>query len=260
MENKRLILRDVHYTYQNGRDFRFKDLSLEITQNTITCVLGRNGVGKTTLLLLILGFLQPSSGSIVYPHDGKQNGPERNRHQIAYLPQIETAPPSMIVNDYLMMGRIPFISPFMVPEEIDMEKVGKAEEMLGISHLSQIELGKISGGELQRVRIGRALVQESEIILLDEPITHLDINAKFAMMELIKELRSLGKTVIFTTHDPVEALRVSDFALLIHDNHQIDFGHTPEVINSGNLSKCFKIPIKIIHDGAGYSCMVDKKL
>ena len=260
MDKSKLTLDSVSYSYQDGREFRFSDLSFEVPKNTVTCILGRNGVGKTTLLLLILGFLKPSSGIITYPHSKNDAFSHSANNKIAYLPQIETAPFNIAVSDYVLMGRVPFISPYKVPDQEDIQKVERNLELLDIQHIRDSEIGKISGGELQRVRIARALTQESDLILLDEPITHLDINAKFAMMELIQKMRNMGKTVIFTTHDPVEALQISDLALLIHSDRNVVFGPTPQVVTSHNLSECFNIPIIITIHETGYACVVQKKL
>ena len=260
MDNSKLTLNSVSYSYQDGREFRFSDLSFEVPENTIMCILGRNGVGKTTLLLLILGYLKPFSGLITYPYSDKDASSHSANNKIAYLPQIENAPFNITVSDYVLMGRVPFISPYKIPDQEDILKVDKNIELLEIQHIRDSEIGKISGGELQRVRIARALTQESDLILLDEPITHLDINAKFAMMELIQKMRAMGKTVIFTTHDPVEALQISDLALLIHSDRRVIFGTTSQVVTSNNLSQCFDIPIAITSNETGYACVVQKKL
>lgn len=258
MKNNLISFCSVSYSYENGRDFKFKNLSFEIPKYSITSFLGRNGVGKTTLLLIILGFLKPNKGQIRYRFSESDEGQAFQAQKIAYLPQIERAPLNVTVSDYLLMGRLPFISPFMMPAGPDFQIVEKYEEMLEIEHLRDYKLGTISGGELQRVRLGRALVQESDLILLDEPITHLDINAKYTMMDLLNQLKKLDKTIIFSTHDPVEALRISDFSLLIQENNDIIFGPTLETSTEQQLSACFDVPIKIIKQGNGYSCVVNK--
>lgn len=259
MSDHILTIEELCYTYQNGRDFKLQNLNLKIERNSITSVLGRNGVGKTTLLLLILGFLKPSSGDIRYHETTSLMGGKERPHKIAFLPQIESAPLNLTVGDYLLMGRLPFISPFTVPSQGDLDCVVKYEKLLNVVHLHQYELGKVSGGELQRVRLGRALVQESELILLDEPITHLDVHAKYSMMALIENLQSLGKTIIFTTHDPVEALNISDYSMLIEKDSTITFGKSADTITSQNLSKCFDLPIEVVKNKSGYSCVIEKQ-
>ncbi len=259
MNQSLVSFESVAYSYANGRDFNFTDLSFSIPENTITSFLGRNGVGKTTLLLMILGFLKPNRGQVRYSFS--QNGEYYGSYaqKISYLPQIETAPLDLTVFDYLLMARVPYISPFMLPDNDDFQIVWKYINLLGIQNFSDYKLGTISGGELQRVRLGRALVQESDLILLDEPITHLDINAKYVMMDLISQLKKMGKTIIFSTHDPVEALQISDYSLLIQENNAITFGPSLEILTEDHLTSCFDIPIKIIREGNRFSCLVDQE-
>jgi len=253
-----LSLKGVNYTYSNGRSFSFSDISLRIFEKSITCILGRNGVGKTTLLLIMLGFLKPTKGTVEYSSKLGRGEPKSKNIKISYLPQYERIQEKMKVGDYMLMGRIPFISPLVLPRIEDWEIVIKYAEMLGLIHLLDFPMEEISGGEFQRVRLGRALVQESDLILLDEPITHLDINAKFKMMDLIKKLNGLEKSIIFSSHDPSEALQISDFALLIHDDHSIHYGETKEIVTNKNLSRCFNMPITIYSGKNSYACIVEK--
>jgi len=208
----------------------------------------------------MLGFLKPTQGNICY----RQANLDCNRtdviKSIAYLPQIETAPESLTVFDYLLMGRTPYIAPFSLPDDKDMELVKNYAEIVEVNQLLDYQLGRISGGELQRVRIGRALAQESELILLDEPITHLDLIAKYAIRRMIRDLRSLGKTIIFTTHDPIEALEIADNAIIISSDQQLRFGKTEKIVTGKNLTSCFNVPINIFHTEAGFSCVVEKSI
>lgn len=254
-----ISIKELSYSYTNGRQFAFKDINASIPAHSITSILGRNGAGKTTLLLIILGFLKTVHGTIQYYNPKSTEGQKGGIFQIAYLPQVETAPEAMSVYDYLLMGRIPYISPFMQPNKKDVNIVNYYAKIIEIDHLLDYPLGKISGGELQRVRFGRALVQESDLILLDEPITHLDLNAKQTMMRLIKYLKSLGKTIIFTTHDPVEALEIADHALLVSNDHKIKFGKATDILTDKNLSDCFNLPIRIISSGNSFGCIVEKQ-
>lgn len=253
-----LTLDKVSYSYTNGRDFSFEDVNVNISPKSITSILGRNGAGKTTLLLIMLGFLKPTGGTVNYYSDSIKGFLRRGNNSVAFLPQSESAPEKILVVDYLLMGRTPYIAPFILPGNKDFELVQKYAELVEVDHLLHYQIGKISGGELQRVRICRALVQESDLILLDEPISHLDLNAKYSMMEMIKHLQSFGKTIIFTTHDPVEALDIADHALIISNDQQINFGLTQEVMTEKNLTACFNIPIKISRNKSGFACVVEK--
>lgn len=261
MADSKIILDSINYSYKNDRDFAIKDLNLVIPENTITCILGQNGVGKTTLLLLIMGYLKPSAGNIsLFNKESEKKEEQDIQNTISYLQQYEELPMNLSVMEYILLGRLPFISPLSIPNQIDIEYVSRHMQLLDIDGLRNSNIGKISGGELQRVRLCRALAQESDLILLDEPITHLDIKSKYAIMKLIKNLKSIGKTIVFTSHDPIEALQISDRSILIYSNQHLIFGETKEIINSKNLSNCLNIPINIILNKTGYAYQVQSDL
>ena len=258
MSFETIKLDHLSFTYHNKSDFIIENLDLRIPSNTITCILGRNGVGKTTLLLLLLGIQKPTVGRISYSNNDVVSTEKEMKRFISFLPQNEIIPRDISVSEYTLLGRLPFIFPFSLPSNEDYEIVNKYEKLLDISHLADMKINQISGGELQRVRICRALVQESDLILFDEPVTHLDLPSKYAIMDLLTYLKSIGKTIIFTTHDPIEALHISDHSMLFYPDKRIQFGLTRELINNSNLTKCFEIPINIISTKSGYACQVTK--
>lgn len=260
MTNRSIILNSVNYFFDNGRDFSIVDLNLSIPENSITCILGKNGIGKTTLLLLILGYLKPRSGKVNLLKSKSSIENEDTYQKISYLPQNEELPMNLSITEYILLGRLPFISPLSIPDKMDIESVLKYVKLLEIDNLRSAKLGAISGGELQRVRLCRALVQESRLILLDEPVTHLDISSKYAIMKMIKNLKNIGKTIIFTSHDPIEALQISDNSLLMYEDKHVIFGPTKEILNSENISSCLDIAIKIIENCSGFTYQVQGEL
>ena len=242
--HNKLLLRSIYYSYGQKDDFEIRNLTLSIPEKTISAVIGKNGSGKTTLLLLMLGYLKPAYGKIGLCTNGKYLPIERTKGRIAYLPQNEEIPKEYTVNNFLLMGRIPFIGSFSQPTKKDYSIIEDVKVKLDIEHLGIKKLGKISGGELQRVRIGRALAQEAHIILFDEPITHLDIDTKYKIISILEELKQLGKTIVFTTHDPLEAFQIADNSILISRKQKILFGPTENILNNENLSWCLDIPLE----------------
>ena len=236
----------VNYSFEKNSHFVFKNINLSIQENTITSIIGKNGSGKTTLLLLILGYLTPASGVIRINDVKKQKKPtDRLNKSITFLPQIESVPVRFTVDDFMMLGRVPFVSSFQQPTLADFEIIQNVKYLLKIEELGNKRLGEISGGELQQVRIGRTLVQEADILLFDEPITHLDIESKYKIMRILKFLKKSGKTVIFTTHDPLESFMIADYSILISKDQKVEFGLVEQILTEEILSTCMGIPIEI---------------
>jgi len=244
--HNKLLLRSIGYSYGHKDDFEINNITLSIPEKTISAVIGKNGSGKTTLLLLMLGYLKPASGQIGFCTNENYIPIVRANGRIAYLPQNEEIPKEYSVNNFLLMGRIPFVGSFSQPTKKDYSIIEDVKVKLEIEHLGKKKLGQISGGELQRVRIGRALAQEAAIILFDEPITHLDIDSKHKIISILEELKLLGKTIVFTTHDPVEAFQIADYSILITRNQKILYGPTDNILNNENLSWCLDIPLEFV--------------
>ena len=242
--NNELLIQSIYYSYGEKDDFEIRNLSLSIPKKSISAVIGKNGSGKTTLLLLMLGYLKPASGQIGLCPNGDYLTIGRANGEIAYLPQNEEIPKEYSVNNFLLMGRIPFIGSFSQPNKKDYFIIEDVKEKLEIEHLGTRKLGQISGGELQRVRIGRALAQEAHLILFDEPITHLDIDSKHKIISILEELKKLGKTIVFTTHDPLEAFQIADNSILITRDQKIICGPTDHILNKENLSWCLGTPLE----------------
>jgi ABC-type cobalamin/Fe3+-siderophores transport system ATPase subunit len=242
--HNKLLLQSISYSYEQKDDFEIRNLSLSIPENTISAVIGKNGSGKTTLLLLMMGYLKPACGQIGLCTNGNYLPIERANGRIAYLPQIEEIPREYSVNNYLLMGRIPFIGSFSQPNKKDYALIEEVKVKLEIENLGIKKLGQISGGELQRVRIGRALAQEAHLILFDEPITHMDIDTKLKIISILEELKQSGKTIIFTTHDPLEAFQIADNSILITRDQKILYGPTDNILNRENLSLCLDTPLE----------------
>jgi iron complex transport system ATP-binding protein len=256
MISDKIRFNNVTFGYFGRKGKVIKDFSFEIPLGSRTALLGLNGTGKTTLLMLLLGYISPLEGNIIINKGGKVKLVTEMNGEVGYLSQNENIPFDYTVQEFVMLGRAPHILKFQVPSENDFDISEQILESLDLTGLVLSKLGEISGGELQRVRIARTLAQEPEIILMDEPMTHLDIKNKKYLNELITKLMEAGKTIIYSTHDPLDVLNFSDRCIIIGKNNRYEAGETQKIINSKTLSDYFEIPITVTNEKGNKSIVV----
>ncbi|HAF61340.1 MAG TPA: ABC transporter ATP-binding protein [Anaerolineaceae bacterium] len=239
---KKLEICDLSYRYAEEDHSALQDITLNVTNDNIVAILGNNGSGKTTLLLLVLKKYIPQRGAIHFLNE--KDGTE-NEIRIGYLPQIEKTPYGFTVSEYVMMGRYPHVGWLNMPDERDREISHSVIHELQIEKLEKKHLGDLSGGELQKVRIARLLAQEPDILLMDEPANHLDLKNRRELLEIIRNLKDENKIILFTTHDPNDAVEIANQVLLMKDGCVVAYGQTHTVMRQDNLQKTFDIPIKL---------------
>lgn len=197
-------LRDVTTIYEGERIPAIHDINLEVRKGEFVALIGPNGVGKTTLLETISGLLAHSSGEVrVFGLDVRRHG-HLVRRRIGYIPQEiafdELTP--FLVRDVVLMGRFGRIGLIRRPSAADRRAVEEALAAVGIEELAHRPIGKLSGGQQQKVMLARALAKEPELLLLDEPFSNLDFVARREISELIARLqRELGLTTLIVLHD-----------------------------------------------------------
>lgn len=200
-QNGNLVLKLDHlYTTYDGKDV-LCDINLEIFRGEMIGICGPNGSGKTTLLKSILGLVEPTQGSIQFMG---QPISKESILKIGYMPQLQSLPPEFParVKDVVMMGRFGRIGLFKRPNQEDRTRVQEILEETDLLHLADRPIGKLSGGQLQRVMLAQALAREPELILLDEPTSALDIRMTIKFMEILKNLnQKYGLTIIAVHHD-----------------------------------------------------------
>ena len=214
-----------------------KDISFSLPEGKILALLGPNGTGKTTLLRCLLGLLRPDGGRIDLLGRNVVHLPARHRARLmAYVPQSSFLTFPYEVLEVVMMGRLPHLGFGASPSRADRLEVERALEDLDIGHLAGSLFQKLSGGEKQLVLIARALAQKAGLLVLDEPTANLDFFNQTRTLKMLQSLAGQGRTVLWTTHSPDQALLVSDRLVMVKDGLVYAQGRPDEVITSHSLS------------------------
>ncbi len=222
------------------------DVDFKAEYSTIIAVLGPNGAGKSTLLKLLLGAYKPWRGRIFVEGRDLYKIDIRERAKIfSWVPQ-ESPNIPLSVYEYVLLGRVPHVGFLSQPSRSDTRIVEAVLESLGLKWAMNRPIQSLSGGEKQLVLIAKALVQESKIMLLDEPTSHLDLGNKIRVLKTIRSLREQGLLVIYTTHDPNEALLIADKTMIIHRGRIESFGDTKDILDTETLSKIYGIDLEQI--------------
>ncbi len=241
-----LELENIVFAYTPDRKV-LDSICVSFAPDTITSILGPNGSGKTTMLKILLGLIQPLSGQVLVDGTDLQTIPLKDRAKLmAYVPQKHNAVFDYKVIDVVAMGRVAYSNIFSSTSKKDVEIAMESLERMGIAHLAEKPYTKISGGEQQMVLIARALAQQAKILVLDEPVTGLDYGNQIKLLKILKELASEGKTCIKTTHYPEHALWTSGRAVFMRNGYILAEGSTSDVVTSENLKKIYDTEIAVI--------------
>ncbi|MEQ8677462.1 MAG: metal ABC transporter ATP-binding protein [Aggregatilineales bacterium] len=222
------------------------DVSFTVNRGERLAVIGPNGAGKSTLFKALAGIIPHTSGNVsTYGLDC------RTSHTlIGYVPQYEEVDwqfPATVF-DVVMMGRIRKIGWLRFPRKVDRDGVYSTLEQVGMAHLSNRQIGQLSGGQKRRVFIARALVQETDIILLDEPFSGVDVNAEDEIMETLEHLNRTGITIILSTHDLQTASTRFDRLMLINQQ-LIAIGKPEDVFTPSNLRQAYGGAVSVFQQG-----------
>lgn len=225
----------------------FENISFSIDRGDILCILGLNGTGKTTLIKCLNGLQDIDNGEIIL--EGKNikylSFKEISKY-IGYIPQTHTPTFPFKVLDVVLMGRSPYLALTDSPKEEDIEIAENALKDLGIYDLKDKEYTNLSGGECQLVFLARILTQQPDILILDEPTSHLDFGNQIKFLEIVDKLDSLGLSIIMSSHFPDHTFISSSKVAIMKDGGFIDFGTPEEVVNEENLNKAYDIDVKLI--------------
>lgn len=243
-----LNVNDLRFSYSKKEIL--KGVSFKAERGEVVGILGQNGCGKTTLLRCINASLTPSSGNIVLDgEDVKSLSKKEIARKMAFVTQTTNITFPFTVYETVMMGRYPRIGSIDTETDRDINIVYNAMKDTGTLQFADRGINELSGGERRRVLIARALTQEPEVLLLDEPTLHLDINHQFDLMELINKLAKEKKLLILiVTHDIILASRYCDKMILVENGKIHQMGKTADVASPGNFREIFEIDSEISQD------------
>lgn len=243
---KQISARKLSLGYQNIDIIN--NLNLDIPQGKITILIGANGCGKSTLLKGIGRILKPRQGAVYL--DGKAIHQQKSvtvAQSLGILPQNPTAPEGLTVKDLVIQGRYPHQKWWQQWTLEDEAQVNKALAMTGIQEFSHRELDTLSGGQRQRAWIAMTLAQNTEILLLDEPTTFLDLAHQIEVLDLLKELNhKLERTIIIVLHELNQAARYADYLVAMKEGYIYAKGKPEEVMTSEIIKEVFGLESHII--------------
>jgi len=237
-------LKNVSTIYEGEKIPAIKDVNLIISRGEMVTIIGPNGAGKTTLLETINGLLPHTAGKVeVLGKDIKKYG-SYIRRRTGYVPQeitfAETTP--FLVEDVILMGRFGKIGLFKSPTRSDYEKVREVMRLIGIQDLAKKPIGKLSGGQVQKVMIARALAKEPELLLLDEPFSNLDLNALSDISRKISYLHTIfNLTTLMVIHNVASIPPSCNRAILINQGRIVEDNLSGKRLNFSHLKMLYRV-------------------
>jgi iron complex transport system ATP-binding protein len=245
------MIRFAHVSVRLGATDALQDVTLEVARGEWVALVGPNGAGKTTALRAVCG-LVPYEGSVAV--DGREVrtlGRRALARLAALVPQLPEAPPELTVAEYVLLGRTPHLGYFGGEGDADHAAALVALERLDAVRFARRALRSLSGGELQRVVLARALAQESPLLLLDEPTSALDLGRQQRVLELVEELRVDGLTILSTMHDLTLAGQYADRLVLVDRGAVVADGTPAEVLSEETISTFYGASVRVVHDEDG---------
>ncbi|MGL4372480.1 MAG: ABC transporter ATP-binding protein, partial [Turicibacter sp.] len=227
-----------------------KDLDLEIPKGKITTIIGANGCGKSTILKTIARILQPKSGDILVNNININDQSSKELAKVmAVLPQSPQAPSGLTVEELIAYGRFPHQKGFGKLKKEDTDIVNWALEVTGMLEFKERSMDALSGGQRQRAWIAMALAQQTDILVLDEPTTYLDLAHQLEILKLLEELnRNQNTTIVMVIHELNNAARFADHMIGIKKGKIACQGSAYDVMTKENLKELFNIDAQIVED------------
>jgi iron complex transport system ATP-binding protein len=247
-------LRGVHARFGRATRDAIGDVSLDLAAGAVTAVVGPNGAGKTTLAKLCTGLLAPRAGTVAF--DGRALStwtPRALARRIAVVPQLESVAFPITVERYVALGRLPHLGPWAAMGDDDRRLVASAMECCGLAPFADRTIDRLSGGERQRARIARALAQDADALVLDEPSSALDLRHAMELFGLARGFADRGGAVLLITHDVNAAARVADTLVVLDQGRLRAAGAPADVMRPEFLADVFGWPVRLVpvDDGGG---------
>ncbi len=242
-------LRDVHVRF--GPVEAVRELSFSLEDGGWLALIGPNGAGKTSALRALAGLVRYDGEISLEGRDAATLGRRARARLVAFVPQKPETPPELTVAEYVLLGRTPHISYLGGEGRRDREAAARALRRLELDAFAERPLGSLSGGELQRAVLARALAQEAPILLLDEPTTALDLGRQQLVLELVDALRRDGLTVVTTMHDLTLAGQYAERLVLLDGGSVVAEGAAAEVLSAPNVAAHYGASVRIVEDEGG---------
>ncbi len=240
-----LSVRDLHCGY--GKKEIVHGVSFDVARGDFVCVIGANGCGKTTLLKNVLGLMHPLSGQESMEGKDVLRLSDRERAQMfAYIPQAHTPPFPFTVADVVLMGRTPYVGRMSRTTLEDRRIAWRALCLLGIEDLAQNVYTRLSGGQQQLVLIARALTQQPDLIVMDEPTASLDFGNQQVVLSRMKDLAATGVSVLMVTHDPYHAFYCASRVIVMKDGRLEAEGSPHDVMTRERLEEVYRTQVNVI--------------
>lgn len=246
-----LVVEHLNYTYaKNLKTKVLHEVSFKAHKGEYVFVLGPNGVGKSTLFRCLTGHLKPLEGKIQIEGKAIQLYSKKEwAKKVAYIPQVEQQTFNYSVLEIAMMGRNPHLSIFTKPSKQDEQIVRQILKKLGLEEKASCGICEISGGERQLTMIARALAQEAQILIMDEPTSHLDYGNQIRVQHQMQQLTREGYLIIQACHNPQYALLFGDKVVAMQQGKVIACGVPTEIITSKLIKALYHVEV-VIHNGA----------
>lgn len=237
MENPVLSVKNLTVAY-DGKPV-LENITGEIKKGSLTAIIGPNGAGKTTFLKAIMGLLKPLSGEVTFGFEDKER-----KTKIAYVPQTGSTDRDFPVTvfDVALMGRYPHLGWFKRPKKKDREIAFEMLKKVGMEKYVHRQIGTLSGGQEQRVFLARALAQQAKLYFLDEPFKGVDAATEKVIVEMLREIREQGGTVVVVHHDLNTVKKYFDSVIMINKT-LVCWGDTESCFNEKTVSRTFKTDI-----------------
>lgn len=246
MDGADLRIDGVSFVYRET-GFSLKNVSLSLKRGEVISLLGPNGSGKTTLTKIALGVLKPTPPRVSIAGENLFEMSDRERAKtVAWVPQEVMRNVPLKVRDYVLLGRTPHISPISTPSKKDEEIALIALKRFGLEKYAETYFSQLSGGERRMVSIARAYAQQTPFLVLDEPTAYLDFRNKSLVLKTMKELAREGKGILFTTHDPNEAIEIADSVIIMSKGEIVACGPPEVTLNEEIIEKVYGIRVKMI--------------
>ena len=223
---------------------------LDVPEGAVTALVGPNGSGKSTLLKGLSNHLAPDAGAVrLYGEDVQSFDDKPLARALGVLSQEHDSPESITVEDLAYHGRYPHRGFFESVTDEDREAVERAIEMAGVDHLRDAEIGQLSGGQKQLAWIAMVLAQDTDVLLLDEPTTFLDLHHQFKVLETVRQLNDRkGVTVAVVLHDVAQAARFADYLIALRDGQLYDWGPPEDVVTEQLLADVFGVEATVEYE------------